>query len=220
MELAQPTARLTGGPVTPSSETGKAVISSDFETFLKMLTVQMQNQDPLNPTDPSDYALQLATFSGVEQAVLTNQLLTSLMSQMSATGMAQMADWVGKEARAAIPAHFDGSPITIAPNPSAIASRVELVVTDEQGNEVQRIDIPKSTEPVEWAGVGTNGAPLPSGTYVFSVVSHANGEIVLNEVADVYARVNEVRTEGGETFLILKGGIPVLAAQVSALREG
>ena len=49
------------------STAAKAMINSDFETFLKMLTAQMENQDPLNPIESSDYAVQLATFSGVEQ---------------------------------------------------------------------------------------------------------------------------------------------------------
>ena len=31
-----------------------AALSSDFETFLKILTVQMENQDPLNPVDSAD----------------------------------------------------------------------------------------------------------------------------------------------------------------------
>jgi len=47
-----------------------------------MLTVQMQNQDPLNPVDSSDYAVQLATFSNVEQQVQTNDILRELQSQM------------------------------------------------------------------------------------------------------------------------------------------
>ena len=41
----------------------------DFQTFLKMLTTQIKNQDPLNPMEGSDFAVQLATFSGVEQQV-------------------------------------------------------------------------------------------------------------------------------------------------------
>lgn len=203
----------------PTPETPEAVISSDFETFLKMLTVQMENQDPLNPTDSSEYAMQLATFSGVEQQVLTNDLLSSLMVQMSTTGMAQMADWVGKEARAPMPAYFDGAPITIAPNPAAIADKVELIVTDENGAEVQRSEIPKSAEPIEWAGVGPDGAPLPQGIYHFRIESSSNGEVVLNEVADVYARVLEVRNENGQSILVLEGDVGVLATDVSALRE-
>ncbi|MBU2992399.1 flagellar hook capping FlgD N-terminal domain-containing protein [Octadecabacter sp. 1_MG-2023] len=210
----------TSASFVPTTETSEAVISSDFETFLKMLTVQMENQDPLNPTDSAEYAQQLATFSGVEQAVLTNELLTSMMVQMNTSGMAQMADWVGNEARVAAPAHFDGSPITIAPNPAAVADTVELVVYDESGDEVQRTALPLSADPVEWAGTSTDGTPFPTGTYTFNVESFSNGEVILNETADVYARVNEVRSENGESVLILEGGVAVLASDVSALREG
>lgn len=219
MEITQNTPTTTAS-FAPQTETPEAVISSDFETFLKMLTVQMENQDPLNPTDSSDYAMQLATFSGVEQQVLTNDLISNLMMQMNSSGMAQMADWVGKEARAAAPAQFDGSPITIAPNPASMADKVELVVLDGAGAEVQRMEIPKSTDPIEWAGTNSNGVPLPSGTYDFRIVSSSNGEIVLDEQAEIYARVQEVRNENGQSILMLQGGAPVLASDVTALREG
>ena len=41
-----------GSPVTKASNT--TALTSDFTTFLKMLTTQMQNQDPLNPIDSTD----------------------------------------------------------------------------------------------------------------------------------------------------------------------
>ena len=82
MEISpSPFATDTGKALNPATDSTRAEVSSDFETFLKMLTVQMQNQDPLNPVDSSDYAIQLATFSGVEQQVKTNDLLASLGQQ-------------------------------------------------------------------------------------------------------------------------------------------
>ena len=146
MEVTQTTtaAAQTTAPAVASST---SAISSDFETFLRMLTVQMQNQDPLNPVDSSDYAVQLATFSGVEQAVLTNDLLASLTAQMNSSGLADMANWVGKEARAAAPAYFDGTPINITPNPSVIADRAEIVVRNVSGAEVQRCLLYTSPSP-------------------------------------------------------------------------
>lgn len=54
-------------------------LSSDFETFLKMLTTQMENQDPLNPVDSAEFAMQLATFSGVEQQIRTNDILADMV---------------------------------------------------------------------------------------------------------------------------------------------
>ena len=102
----------------PTTTSNKALISSDFDTFLKMLTAQMQNQDPLNPMDSTDYATQLATFSGVEQQARTNELLTNLGSQMAVLGMSQLAGWVGQEARAEAPVWMDGDPVTMQLTPA------------------------------------------------------------------------------------------------------
>ncbi len=212
---------MPGTAPTAVSQTGPGrVISSDFDTFLKMLTVQMTNQDPLNPIDSSDYAVQLATFSGVEQQAKTNQLLTALSLQMGASGMAQMASWVGKEARAPVAGFFNGSPITVAPNPVSYADRVEVVVRNAFGTEVQRLPIPVSADALQWAGVGADGTPMANGLYTFEVVNYdGNGDIILQEPADIYARVQEVRSEGGQTVLMLAGGVGVLATSVSALRD-
>ena len=162
----------------------------------------------------------LATFSGVEQQVMTNDLLSAMTAQMTTAGMAEMAAWVGKEARAQAPGYFDGSPITVAPNPATVADHVEMIVRDSSGAEIQRMALPVSAEPIEWAGVTTDGAPLPNGIYAFEVVSYdADGGVILQEPADVYSTVIEVRSVSGEAVLILEGGVAVPAASVSALRD-
>ncbi len=214
------TAAVTGTATTPfTSGSSGRVISSDFETFLKMLTTQIENQDPLNPVEASDYAVQLATFSGVEQQVLTNQWLESLSGQMNISGLAQMGAWVGQEVRAAMPVWFDGSPVTIAPNPAAVAEEVDLVVTDSSGTEIQRMALPVSSDPVEWAGVTRDGVPLPTGLYSFTVESRARGEVILSEQAEVYATVREVRAENGGLVLLMPGEVPVDSSAVTALRN-
>jgi flagellar basal-body rod modification protein FlgD len=98
MEITS-TTTATQTAAAPAAATAKTPISSDFETFLLMLTTQMQNQDPLNPIESADFAVQLATFSGVEQQVKTNDLLQSLAQQMGIMGMSQLAGWVGMEAQ-------------------------------------------------------------------------------------------------------------------------
>lgn len=82
---------------SPVLKESSSVLSSDFETFLKMLTVQAKYQDPLEPIDSSEYSAQLAQFSSVEQQVLTNDLLTALTGQLGGSGMAQFASWIGME---------------------------------------------------------------------------------------------------------------------------
>lgn len=197
----------------------QSTISSDFNTFLRMLTVQMQNQDPLNPIDSTDYAVQLATFSGVEQQVRTNQLLADMQGRFQQLGMAEMASWIGKEARSAAAVAYDGTPVTLSPNPAVGANRAVLVVKDAQGNLVSREEIPVSAEPYQWLGAGADGAPLPPGTYSIDLES-LNGETVIDSRAvEHYARVIEAKGGSSGTSLVLEGGVEVLASQVTALRE-
>ena len=199
--------------------TGKAVISSDFQTFLEMLTVQMKNQDPLNPIDSSDYAVQLATFSSVEQQVLTNDLLNGLITQVANSGIAQLAGWVGMEARSAAPARFDGSPLTLLPQVSARADEAWLVVRDASGREVARDPLAIDTGETEWAGTDASGAPLPTGLYTFEVENHAEGTLLGNSPVEHYARITEAQNAGGGLVLVLEGGAQVSSAEISALRN-
>jgi flagellar basal-body rod modification protein FlgD len=194
-------------------------ISSDFDTFLRMLTVQMQNQDPLNPVDSADYAVQLATFSGVEQQVRTNQLLADMQSRFLQSGITEVAGWIGKEARSPAPVKFDGSAVILAPNPAQGATAADLVVRDMQGRLIAREAIPVSTAPYSWLGADATGTPLAPGSYQLSLESR-NGEHVLSTTTiEHYARVIEVRGTSDGARLVLEGGIEVPAAQVTALRE-
>lgn len=206
--------------VTTPPATGQAAkISTDYNTFLRMLTVQMQNQDPLNPIESSDYAVQLATFSGVEQAVRTNELLTEMTSRFQQFGMAEMAGWIGKEARSNAPVHYDGSPVTLSPNPAQGATRVVLAIKDAQGNLVAREEIPVSAAPYRWLGAGADGMPLPPGTYTISQESMQGVNVLDSRPIEYYALVSEARGGADGTKLVLKGGIEVLATQVTALRS-
>ena len=198
----------------------QAVVSSDFTTFLKMLTAQIQNQDPLDPMSSESFATQLATFSGVEQQVKTNDLLASLGTQMNLMGMSQFASWIGLEARAAVPASFDGSPISISPNPATGADRAVLVVYDSDGAEIQRSNFSPSTDEIQWAGVSDTGAPFASGIYSFEVESYSGSELLSTNTAEVYTEITEAKSLNGSIMLVLSGGSEVKAADISALRGG
>lgn len=195
------------------------VLSSDFETFLKMLTAQARYQDPLEPIDSSEYAAQLAQFSMVEQQVKGNDLLTALTTQIGASNLGQMAGWIGMEARTNAPVQFDGTPIQITPNPAAIADEVFLIIRDSTGREVQRMSVPVSAEPIEWAGVSDDGEPFAEGLYSFDLESRKDGEVILSEPTTTYGRIVETRLEAGQTVLILEGGSAILADSVTGIRE-
>ncbi len=215
---ASPGARSTGAAASQAQDQA-AAITSDFETFLKLLTAQIQNQDPLNPTPSDEFAVQLATFSSVEQQVKTNDLLTALGQEFGTMGMAQFAGWVGMEARAAAPAAFSGAPLWLSPNPAVGADAAELVVRDGSGREVDRMAVPASADPIGWTGATSAGGQLMHGTYTFELVSFQDGMPLASTPVEVYGRIVEVRGEEGATVLVLEGGGRVRAEDVTALRE-
>jgi flagellar basal-body rod modification protein FlgD len=218
-DLAQATGQTTAARTSTADATQSGgAISADFETFLKMLTTQMRNQDPLNPVDSSDFAVQLATFSTVEQQVRTNDLLTGLGAQMGALGLGQLSGWIGLEAEAKTPVAFDGAPVPLTATVDPLADAAQLVVTNAAGIIVQRQDIAPQTGRITWAGRDSAGLPLQSGVYDVSVQSLAGGEVIARHDAHVHSRIIEARQEGGETRLVLANGQTVAAGAVLGLR--
>lgn len=197
----------------------ESVISSDFETFLVMLTTQLENQDPLNPVESADFAVQLATFSGVEQQVLTNDLLSSLSGQLTASGMADYANWVGMEARVAGPAAYSGQPVTVYPSVGATAETAQLVVLNDFGNEVARVSFDPTDDTVAWGGLSSTGAAVPYGNYSFRVEGYdAEGDLVSSTAGETYASVVEVQMTTGSPVLVLESGETASPEAVTALR--
>ncbi len=194
-------------------------ISSDFETFIKMLTTQMQNQDPLNPIESADFAVQLATFSTVEQQVKTNDLLTSLADRVGGLGVAQLSGWVGMTARAQMPVSFSGAPVTLSVEAAAQADNAELVVRNDTGNVVMRQAVPAESGDIAWTGLDENGAPLPAGTYAISFESYKGDELLGSSDVVVHDRIVEARNENGETILVMSGGQEIAASNIMGLRE-
>lgn len=217
MDLSPATTGPAGATSGPQQQAGPAPLSSDFETFLKMLTVQMQNQDPLNPLESTDFAVQLATFSGVEQQVRTNDLLQSLAGG-GLSRLTEIAPWVGMEARAPVPARFDGAPVTAWIAPPEGADRLTLVVRDMSGGEVARLAVAPDARQVDWPGTDAWGAPAPAGQYRFDLLAWEGDQPLVADPPEVFAGVAEVRMEGADPVVIFAGGTALAADKVTALR--
>ena len=212
---ASPTPVTTTPAATPAAA---PAINANFNMFLTMLTTQLKNQDPMNPTDSSGLAVQLATFSGVEQQTQTNQILRGLSGQFGSMGMSQLAGWVGMEARVTAPTAVTGSPVTLAPSPEVGADATVLIVTDGSGKQVASQALPVSSGTFQWNGKGADGATLPNGNYTFALENYAKGTLIGTDPVESYARIAEAQTGANGAVLVLDGGAQVDAASVTALR--
>jgi flagellar basal-body rod modification protein FlgD len=89
-----PTSSVSASTTTPTGSTGAAGPDSlDYDAFLQLLIAQMKNQDPTKPADPSQFISQLASFSGVEQAIKTNNKLDTLMTSLA---LSQAEGFIGR----------------------------------------------------------------------------------------------------------------------------
>ncbi|WP_328288482.1 flagellar hook capping FlgD N-terminal domain-containing protein [Paracoccus lichenicola] len=202
---------------TTTSTATSAADSTHYDTFLKMLTTQLQNQDPLNPMEGSDFAVQLATFSGVEQQAQTNKLLEQMVAQAGGS-LGQLADWIGKEVRTTEPVWFGDEALTLDIAPASTADSVALVVLNESGREVSREEIGTGEGQIDWYGRDSAGEKLADGRYAFVIESSRAGEVISEDTVGAYVRVAEAEIGTRGVELIFEGGGSALASEIEALR--
>jgi len=194
-----------------------AALSQDFETFLQMLTVQLENQDPLNPVEASDYAVQLATFSGVEQQVKTNDLLTSLTEQIAQQNLGQYASWIGHDIRHTGVINFDGNPVQASAAFLQGADAAQLVIKSSADQEVRRIDLTNEGD-VTWDGLDSSGVLSTFGNHTLFVESFSNGQSIGTAPVEIYSTIQETQIANGQMELVLSDGSKISPTEVVALR--
>ena len=205
-------------PDAPQTGQPQTTLNSDFETFLTMLTAQMENQDPLNPVESTEFASQLAAFSTVEQQVLTNDLLGNLGAQLGVLGMGQLQGWVGMQARAAMPVVYDGSAVPITLQTRDGTDMARLVIRDASGAIVDERGIPPEGGAYLWDARTEAGGTLAHGTYTVSVDSFAGDDLLGSDLVESQSRVVEARLSEGRTTLVMEGGQIVPTSDVIGLR--
>jgi flagellar basal-body rod modification protein FlgD len=202
---------------------GSTMLASNFETFLTLLTSQLKNQDPLSPVDSNQFTAQLTQMAGVEQQLLTNDLLKGLLAAQGGGGLASAATYIGKEATAAWSAtKFTDGEATWSYELASNAASATLQVLDGSGNVVWSGDAPDRTTGVHdftWDGQATSGNDGQDGqVYSLRVVARdAAGGSVDSQVL-TRGRITGVEMYDGEPYLTVGNSILPLST-VIALEE-
>jgi|HubBroStandDraft_1064217.scaffolds.fasta_scaffold61905_2 flagellar basal-body rod modification protein FlgD len=101
---------------------GIASLADNFQSFLTLLTTQLQNQDPLNPTDTNQFTQQITQMTGVEQQLLSNQLMQQLVSAQG--GVTSAANLIGDTITAKNPSSTSSN--VLAPISGVVTSVTSL----------------------------------------------------------------------------------------------
>src|SRR5690348_5597936 len=152
-------------------------LSGNFQTFLTLLTTQLQNQDPLAPMDSNQFTQQLVQYSQVEQQINTNDNLKTLINQGSAQTGAYGVSYLGKAVTIANgQAPLASGQAIWAYNLDATAAQTQLTVTDAKGNVVYTGagETTDGAHLFKWDGKNTGGTQLADGTYKLTVTAKAS----------------------------------------------
>lgn len=178
-------------------------LANDFETFLSLLTTQLENQDPLDPLDTNEFTDQLVQFSGVEQQIQTNQNLELLSAQLNAATTANMASFLGRGAviDSNIADHLETG-ATWEYQLAGTADISTLRVMNADGETVFETPgaLPEGRHVFHWDGRDVDGNVLPPGSYSLEVeTTTADGANIGNEVfaAEI---IREIDMSGGVPF--------------------
>lgn len=185
------------------------------DEFLKLLTFQLKEQNPLNPTDNSEFASQLAQFSQLEQltdmrSALEQQIQTNLLLSQSITNVSA-ASLIGKNVKAYSSAmEYDGAtPVKLGYNLLADAKEVTVEIRDSRGNLVRTLkptaERKQGDNTLTWDGKNSDGNQAASGSYTFSVKAKGKDDISLEAKAFTYGKVESVRFKPEGAVLVVNG---------------
>ena len=213
--------------ISGSSSTGQfsAITGSDSlgkEDFLTLLVAQLQNQDPLNPSDPTEFTAQLAQYSSLEQLMSVNENIENLAStsqnqqQLSALGL------MGREV-VVDQGDFQlgDSDVTLGYQLDAQADRVELHVQDSRGNSLAVLkpaDMTAGNHFMTWDGTDSNGLPIAQGDYTLSILALDSNEEGIASQPLIKGRVTGVDLDGSQSTLVTNCGSYSLS-NVKSIRE-
>ena len=202
---------------------GSALLNQNFETFLSLLTAQLKNQDPLSPVDSNQFTAQLTQMAGVEQQLLTNDLLTSLLAAQQGGGLSGAANYIGKDASAVWSATTlkDGE-ATWSYELAKDATDVQLQVLDGAGKVVWSGPAPEKGVGVHdftWEGQTTGGGQMDDGgVYTLKVVAKDGADKAVDSQVLIRGRITGVELYDGQPYLTVGNSILPLSS-VIALEE-
>ena len=191
-----------------SAATANTRLTGDFNTFLTLLTTQLQNQSPTDPLDTNQMTNQLVQFASVEQQIAMNQNLESLISLQQAAQLTAAAPLIGQRAE------VESDQVTLQNGRAEVrlpalgtARTAEISIADGAGRVVRQQTVALGTQAGGWIwdGRDATGRSLADGAYRVQVAGRgANGEAVPLAYT-VAGTVTGAERQNGELSLAMGG---------------
>jgi flagellar basal-body rod modification protein FlgD len=208
----------TGTPET-QNKTGPRQLGQD--DFLKLLITQLKNQDPLKPTDNTEFVSQLAQFSQLEQSAKQAELLQQSLDAQTASLQFTLLPMVGRTVTIGQPlVQLGDGPAAFGYTLDKNATKVLVSIQDHQGQVVRSLEYRDQLaggHAAEWDGKDQDGIVMPKGLYRYLISAvDAEGKTVPVE-GRASLTVSGVRMEEGQAKLLV-GDLAIDPSSIIELR--
>lgn len=215
-----PASNASTGANTAASQ---ASLTNNFDTFLTILTAQIQNQDPLEPMDSSKFTEQLVQFSGVEQQIKSNKQLEELLAATYSSAGAALSGYLGQQAEIdTAGAQFTGEPINWRYTLPSDAAKTTITVTDAAGRVLysKTGELAAGTHDFEWDGKLNNGKTAEDGQpYWISVIAEDANAKPITPAHSLVTTITGVDLTYGEPALTTPAGVYAYADIKRLMRQ-
>ncbi|MBX3228835.1 MAG: flagellar hook assembly protein FlgD [Labilithrix sp.] len=213
----------TQSPASASDKANKAAMDKD--AFLKLLVAQLAHQDPLQPTEGTEFITQLSQFALVEQSIAQSSKLDVVSAQLAGMSSNEAVGLVGKDVTVrGNGIAFDGIAATSSSvNLSANAAKVTVQIQDKDGKTVRTLEMGARTAgpmPIAWDGKDDSGVPAARGTYSMKVEARTADDSIVNAAQDVAGKVTKVAFDKGYPELTLDSGVTAPISDLVSVSGG
>ena len=198
---------------------GNASLASDFNTFLRLLTTQLQNQNPLEPMKTQEFTNQLVQFAGVEQQIKSNDKLSELIALQDEGKVGSAVGFLGKRVEAA------GEQLVVQEGRANFgvtldseAATATVTIADATGAAVKTLGVPTGAghHKITWDGTDDNGQPVDDGVYTISLTAvDPNNKTVTGQTTTI-GEVTGFEQQDGQMMLNL-GDVDVALDDIRAV---
>ncbi len=222
MTTITPTSNTPSASSSNSGANALASFSQNFQSFLTLLTSQLQHQDPLNPMDSTQFTSQLVQFTGVEQGILQNQNLQQLIGLQTNSQMSNAAGYIGMQVNGG------GDKIQLAGGQATInytltdatTAKVTITIKDSNGNVVNTLtETPTQlgAQSATWDGKNSSGTVVPDGAYSINIQGFNAQNNPVSVTAGETGIVTGVSLVNGQVMLKTQGGQEIPISDVTSV---
>ncbi|MDO9462102.1 MAG: FlgD immunoglobulin-like domain containing protein [Alphaproteobacteria bacterium] len=209
-------------PVATASGNALNKLANDFDSFLLLLTTQLQNQNPLEPMDSKEFTSQLVQFTSVEQSIQSNKNLEKLIALTGGNTSSTAFNYIGREVRTANSStNLSNGAASWSYEVDPKASSSAVTVLDSKGNAVFTLEgkTGAGTHKFVWDGKDKNGSSFPDGVYSLNVSALSPNKEPVSAKVFTTGTVTDVEISGDEPKLLI-GGVKIGLKDVLSVTGG